>query len=54
MAAEKFATIYARAAKRKGSQSKLESMIGRPLAANDIEAIGDDRFLAEFTKKIFQ
>ncbi len=54
MSAEKFATIYARAAKRKGSQEKLESMVGKPLTTKEVETIGDDRFLAEFTKKVFQ
>ncbi len=54
MPAEKFSVIYDRAAKRKGSVSKLESMLSHPLSNEDIEMIGDDRFLAEFTKKVFQ
>ena len=54
MPAEKFARIYTRAAKRKGSDSKLESMLSQPLSSNDLEKVGDDRFLAEFTKKVFQ
>ena len=54
MNAEKFAAIYARAAKRKGGEKVLEAMLSQPLAAADVAAIGDDRFLAEFTKKVFQ
>lgn len=54
MPAEKFARIYTRAAKRKGSDVKLESMISLPLSSKDLERVGDDRFLAEFTKKVFQ
>jgi 3-methyladenine DNA glycosylase Tag len=54
MSAEKFARIYTRAAKRKGSDLKLESMLSLPLSTTDIEKVGDDRFLAEFTKKVFQ
>lgn len=54
MPAEKFARIYIRAAKRKGGNTKLESMVSRPLSSNDVKRIGDDRFLAEFTKKVFQ
>jgi 3-methyladenine DNA glycosylase Tag len=54
MPAEKFDSIYVRAAKRKGGEAKLESMVGKPLADKHIKEIGDDRFLAEFTKKVFQ
>lgn len=54
MAAEKFASIYTRAAKRKGSDAKLESLISTPLSDKEVASLGDDRFLAEFTKKVFQ
>lgn len=54
MSAEKFNLIYDRAAKRKGGETKLESMLSHPLSAEDIVTIGDDRFLSEFTKKVFQ
>ena len=54
MSAEKFAAIYARAAKRKGGENALEALLGDPLSATEVSAIGDDRFLAEFTKKVFQ
>jgi 3-methyladenine DNA glycosylase Tag len=54
VAVEKFSQIYTRAAKRKGGDAKLESLLGKPLTAAEIATIGDDRFLAEFTKKVFQ
>ncbi|MFT4653854.1 MAG: 3-methyladenine DNA glycosylase Tag [Patiriisocius sp.] len=54
MSVEKFAQIYARAAKRKGGEYKLMSLVGVPLLNAEVATIGDDRFLSEFTKKVFQ
>lgn len=54
MSAEKFAAIYARASKRKGGEAALEALLGNPLPADEVAKIGDDQFLAEFTKKVFQ
>ena len=54
MPAEKFARIYTRAAKRKGGDEELESRVSLPLSPSDLATIGDDRFLSEFTKKVFQ
>lgn len=54
MPAEKFARIYTRAAKRKGGYEKLESMLSMPLSPSELATIGDNRFLSEFTKKVFQ
>ena len=54
MATEKFASIYARSAKRKGGDAKLESMLSAPLNSTSIAEIDDSRFLSEFTKKVFQ
>ncbi|WP_100658677.1 DNA-3-methyladenine glycosylase I [Alteromonas flava] len=54
MSSEKFAAIYARAAKRKGGEQALEKLLGEPLAPKELAQVGDDRFLAEFTKKVFQ
>lgn len=54
MSAEKFSNIYARAAKRKGGEDKLALLIGEPLSASELASVSDDRFLAEFTKKVFQ
>lgn len=54
MYAENFARIYTRAAKRKGGDSKLEALVTGPLANEELAKVGDDRFLSEFTKKVFQ
>lgn len=54
MSLETFQQIYHRAAGRKGGEASLESLLGRPRANGDIAKLGDDRFLAEFTKKVFQ
>lgn len=51
---ESFEHLYQRACERKGGQKKLETLVGKPLSPRQIEKIGDDRFLAEFTKKVFQ
>lgn len=54
MMLEKFDAIYDRAAKRKGGEQALLALIGEPLNRDAVAAIPDDRFLAEFTKKVFQ
>ncbi|MDB1123818.1 DNA-3-methyladenine glycosylase I [Vibrio algarum] len=51
---EKFASIYQRAAERKGSKENLESLLSRPLTAKQLSSVGDDRWLAAFTMKVFQ
>lgn len=54
MSAEKFEQIYARAAERKGGESGLEARLSQPLSSDELQCLGDDRYLAEFTKKVFQ
>lgn len=54
MSLESYQAIYARALKRKRSEAILESLLNEPLHTSQIAKIGDDRFLAEFTKKVFQ
>lgn len=51
---ESFQHIYQRASERKGGSAQLELLIDKPLTAADLASIGDDRYLAEFTKKVFQ
>jgi 3-methyladenine DNA glycosylase Tag len=51
---EKFDEIYSRACKRKGGKAALQKMLSKPLSQNDLLKITDDRWLSEFTKKIFQ
>lgn len=55
---EKFAAIYQRAIERKGGETNLKLLISPyPALANsnqELAQIGNDRFLSEFTKKVFQ
>ena len=51
---EKFASIYQRAAERKGGEQALESLLNRPLAKQQLLQITDDRWLSAFTMKVFQ
>lgn len=51
---ESFKHLYQRACERKGGPKNLALLLGKPLAPSQLEKIGDDRFLAEFTKKVFQ
>jgi 3-methyladenine DNA glycosylase Tag len=51
---ESFAALYQRACERKGGPKALEALLSKPLANSQVATLGDDRFLAEFTKKIFQ
>lgn len=50
---ESFDALYQRACERKGKQA-LEAMLGKPRTDAELKALGDDRYLAEMTKKIFQ
>lgn len=54
MPREKFQNIYERAKERKGGASNLESLLSKPLSPEEIARIPDDRWLAEFTLKVFQ
>ncbi len=51
-----FKQIYARAAKRKGGEAALEKLIAgsKPKSKAALRKIGDDRYLSEMTKRIFQ
>lgn len=51
---ENFDAIYQRACERKGGAAQLESLLGAPLDTQQLQALGDDRYLAEFSKKVFQ
>jgi 3-methyladenine DNA glycosylase Tag len=51
---ESFQAIYARACERKGGPHVLEAMLDKPLSSQALAKIGDDRYLAEMTKKVFQ
>jgi 3-methyladenine DNA glycosylase Tag len=51
---EKFSAIYQRACERKGGPQVLAASLDKPLSNTLLSKIGDDRFLAEFSKKVFQ
>jgi 3-methyladenine DNA glycosylase Tag len=51
---ESFQKIYQRACERKGGPQILAAGLDKPLSNNVLSNIGDDRFLAEFSKKVFQ
>jgi 3-methyladenine DNA glycosylase Tag len=51
---EKFAAIYQRACERKGGPQALATGLNKPLSNKLLSKVGDDRFLAEFSKKVFQ
>ncbi|WP_371187359.1 DNA-3-methyladenine glycosylase I [Thalassotalea maritima] len=55
---EKISAIYQRAMERKGGEQQLQLLMQpyAPLADNNkqLAGLGSDRFLAEFTKKVFQ
>ena len=47
-------TIYTQACERKGGEKALKSLLPKTLSKKKLAAISDDRYLAEFSKKIFQ
>lgn len=51
-----FQRIYDRAAKRKGGAAALEKLVAdaKPKSRAALKKLGDDRYLAEMTKRIFQ
>ncbi|MCY9873559.1 DNA-3-methyladenine glycosylase I [Vibrio barjaei] len=51
---EKFDSIYARAADRKGGEQGLESIVSKPLSRDEVAAIPEDRWLSAFSMKVFQ
>ncbi|MDT0582512.1 MULTISPECIES: DNA-3-methyladenine glycosylase I [Alteromonadaceae] len=54
VSAEAFASLYDRVCKRKVSEAMVQELISKPASDKEILSISDDRFLAEFTKKVFQ
>tara|TARA_R110000772_G_scaffold163117_11_gene274293 strand:+ start:1012 stop:1719 length:708 start_codon:yes stop_codon:yes gene_type:complete len=51
---EDYQAIYQRACERKGGPGAVESLLSDPLTDGEVALLGDDRFLAEFSKKVFQ
>jgi 3-methyladenine DNA glycosylase Tag len=51
---EKFVTIQERAAKRKGGQQHLNTLLSKPKPKKQLNQVSNDEWLEEFTRKIFQ
>lgn len=51
---ESFDSLYQRACERKGGNRRLERLLAAPLTDSQVSKIPDHRFLAEFSKKVFQ
>lgn len=49
-----YAELYQRACQRKGGAGALEQLLGKPRSRSYLSRLGDDRYLAEFSKKVFQ
>ncbi|MEE4660676.1 MAG: DNA-3-methyladenine glycosylase I, partial [Halieaceae bacterium] len=49
-----FDTIYNRACERKGGEEALELLLHKPRSKRYLKRLGDDRYLAAFSKKVFQ
>jgi 3-methyladenine DNA glycosylase Tag len=49
-----FAELYDRAATRKGGEAALEALIPAPASAAELAAIGDDRWLSQMARSVFQ
>jgi 3-methyladenine DNA glycosylase Tag len=49
-----FTLIYERACERKGSSRAVEALLPKPASKRAVKALGSDRYLAEFTRKVFQ
>jgi 3-methyladenine DNA glycosylase Tag len=46
--------IYATACERKGGEANLKNLLPKPASKAKLKKLTDDRYLAEFSKKIFQ
>ncbi|UDL06229.1 DNA-3-methyladenine glycosylase I [Marinobacter sp. CA1] len=49
-----FQSIYQQAAARKGGEAALQALMPRVATADELAALGDDRYLAEITRCIFK
>ena len=46
--------LYDRACERKGGEAAVEAMLPKVASKKQLTALGSDRYLAEFTRKVFQ
>lgn len=51
---ERFSSIYARACERKGGERALQSLLPKVRTARGLARLGNDRWLAEMTRCVFQ
>ncbi len=51
---ESFSVIYERACERKGGEAVIEALLPVSLTSEELAQTPDDRYLAEFTRKVFQ
>ena len=49
-----YETLYERACERKGGAAAVEALLPQVADRKQLRALGSDRYLAEFTRKIFQ
>lgn len=49
-----FASVYDRACERKGGQAALKRLLAKPARSGTLRKLPADRYLAEFTRKVFQ
>lgn len=49
-----YVTIYARACERKGGEAAVEALLPKSASKRQLKKLGPDRYLAEFTRKVFQ
>lgn len=51
---ETFKQLYQRVCERKGGPDAVNALLSFPLSSAELSQISDDRYLAAFTKKVFQ
>ncbi len=49
-----YSTVYDQACERKGGEAAVEAMLPGVASPKKLKTLGSDRYLAEFTRKIFQ
>ncbi|MGB1581253.1 MAG: DNA-3-methyladenine glycosylase I [Nevskiales bacterium] len=53
MSFPKFESIHERAAANHGGEAKLQAKLPKPRSATQLQKLGDDRYLAEITRRVF-
>jgi len=54
MSDHRYTTLYELACTRKGGELAVESLMPKPRPIKHLRTLGSDRYLAEFTRKVFQ